>query len=51
MFTNDDASRLLQDACKAFTDDDEIYNAVQTLADADDFLEALASAVNATFGG
>lgn len=50
MFTKDDASKLLQEACDGFEDDDEIYDAVQTLSDAEDFLEALANEINARFG-
>lgn len=50
MVTKDDASRLLQEAVEGFHDDDEIYDAVQTLSDADDFLEALANEINARFG-
>jgi len=50
MVTNDDVSKLLQEACSDFTEDDEIYDAVQTLSDADDFLTALAEELNHRFG-
>lgn len=50
-FEADDVSRLLQDACAAFTDDDEIYDAVQTLADDEGFTAELAKRLNSRVGG
>lgn len=48
--TSSEVSQVLQDAVAAFTDDDEIYDAVQTLADAEDFTAALAEVLSARFG-
>ncbi|WP_337186723.1 hypothetical protein [Phenylobacterium sp.] len=50
MLLPDDISKLLQDACSDQTDDDAIYDAVQVLADDEQFCLALAEELNHRFG-